>query len=323
MSNIKFYIATALAGLLISGCSTLSSVGDAVSGLNPFGNKNDQGEAIDDPNRISILELADTLEITGALQPSDVVLPDPVLQNDWAQSGGNSTHSMQRLTSDGSLDKAWTKDFGKGSSNKGRIVAPPVIQGDRLFVMDANSNVQALSADGGSRIWQHKVKINETGKTRRGRKSFIDRIRDPLSFSDAGGVDRHGVGGGLSIVGDVVYLTSGLGVIEALDASSGESLWRRELRVPLHSAPVVQGGRLFAITDDNELYALNANTGDTDWTYQGIVESARMLTLPAPAVVDEVVIAPFSSGELVALRVQNGGVLWPVSYTHLTLPTKA
>ena len=310
MSNIKFYIATALAGLLISGCSTLSSVGDAVSGLNPFGNKNDQGEAIDDPNRISILELADTLEITGALQPSDVVLPDPVLQNDWAQSGGNSTHSMQRLTSDGSLDKAWTKDFGKGSSNKGRIVAPPVIQGDRLFVMDANNNVQALSADGGSRIWQHKVKINETGKTRRGRKSFIDRVRDPLSFSDAGGVDRHGVGGGLSIVGDVVYLTSGLGVIEALDASSGESLWRRELRVPLHSAPVVQGGRLFAITDDNELYALNANTGDTDWTYQGIVESARMLTLPAPAVVDEVVIAPFSSGELVALRVQNGGVLW-------------
>jgi len=35
-----------------------------------------------------------------------------------------------------------------------------------------------------------------------------------------------------------------------------------------------------------------------------------MLTAPSPAVIDETVIAPFSSGELVALRVQNGGVLW-------------
>ena len=310
MSNIKFYIASVLAAAMISGCSTLETVGDRVSDLNPFGNNNDQGEAIDDPNRISILELADKLEVTGALQPSDVVLPDPILQNDWTQSGGNSTHAMQRLTSDGRLDKAWTKNFGKGSSNKGRIVAPPVIQGDRLYVMDANNNVKSLSTDSGSRIWDHKVKIDKAGKTRKGRKSFIERVRDPLSFTDSGGVDKHGIGGGLSVVDDVVYVTSGLGVIEALNASSGESLWRRELRVPLHSAPVVKDGRLFAITDDNELYALNATTGDTQWTYQGIVESARMLTLPAPAVVDEVVIAPFSSGELVALRVQNGGVLW-------------
>ena len=310
MSNIKFYIASALAGVLLSGCSTLSNVGDAVSGLNPFGGNDDQGEAIDDPNRISILELSESLVVSGALQPSDVVLPDPNLKNDWGQSGGNAAHSMQRLASDGSLDKAWTKDFGKGSSNKGRILAPPVIQGDRLFVMDANNTVQALSANGGKRIWQHKLKINETGKTRRGRKSLFERVKDPLSFGDSGGLDKHGVGGGLSVVGDTVYVTSGLGIVEALNATTGESLWRREIRVPLHSAPIVQGGRLFAITDDNELFAMNAATGDTQWTYQGIVESARMLTLPAPAVVDEVVIAPFSSGELVALRVQNGSVLW-------------
>jgi len=37
---------------------------------------------------------------------------------------------------------------------------------------------------------------------------------------------------------------------------------------------------------------MNAATGDVIWTYQGIVETARMLTAPAPAVVDEVVIAP-------------------------------
>ena len=306
----KAFPLSLMTALLISGCSTLETVGDTVSGLNPFGGNNSQGEAIDDPNRISILELSESLEITGALQPSDVVLPDPRPSNDWTQVGGNTAHVMQRLASDGNLDKAWSKSFGKGSSSKGRILAPPVIQGDRLFIMDAQNKVQAMSTDNGSRIWEHKVKIEDTGKTRRGRRSLLERVRDPLSFRDEGGIDKSGVGGGLAVVGDVVYLTSGLGVVEALDASTGESLWRSELRVPLHSAPAVHDGRLFAISDDNELFSFDAVTGETQWTYQAIVETARMLTLPAPAVVDEVVIAPFSSGELVALRVQNGGVLW-------------
>lgn len=311
MSKLKKFTLPLMAGVLLSGCSTLSSVGDTVSNLNPFGgNDSTQGEAVDDPNRISILQLSEELVVTGAIQPGDVILPDPLPTNDWTQVGGNSTHSLQRLTSDGSLDKAWSKDFGSGSSRKGRIVAPPVIQGDMIYVMDAKNTVRALSANGGSRIWQHKVEIEALGKTRRGKRSLLDRVRDPLSFRDEGGADKFGVGGGVSVDGNVVYVTSGLGVIEALDAGTGESLWRREIRVPLHSAPTVKNGRLFAISDDNELFALNAQTGETQWTYQGIVENARMLTLPAPAVIDEVVIAPFSSGELVALRVQNGGVLW-------------
>jgi len=176
--------------------------------------------------------------------------------------------------------------------------------------MDAKNTVQALTADSGKKIWSHKVQIEAKGKTRRGRKSLIERAKDPLSFRDEGGVDKTSVGGGLSIDGNVVYVTSGLGVIEALNASSGESIWRKEIRVPFHSAPAVYSGRVFAISDDNELFSFDADTGETQWTYQGIIESARMLTLPAPAVVDDVVIAPFSSGELVALRVQNGSVLW-------------
>lgn len=311
MNNMKTLPLSILTALVISGCSTLETVGDTVSSLNPFGGGDSlQGESYDDPSRISILELSETLEVTGALQPSDVILPDPLLSNDWAQVGGNRAHALQRLSSDGELDKAWSKTIGKGSSAKGRILAPPVIQGDRLYIMDANNEIQALNADNGSRIWKHKIEIEDTGKTRLGRRSLFERVKDPLSFRDEGGLDKSGVGGGVAIVGNVVYATSGLGVVEALDASTGESLWRQELRVPLHSAPTVGDGRVFAISDDNELFSFDAQTGETQWTYQALIETARMLTLPAAAVVDDVVIAPFSSGELVALRVQNGGVLW-------------
>jgi len=96
----------------------------------------------------------------------------------------------------------------------------------------------------------------------------------------------------------------------ALDAKTGSEIWSTETRTPLHSAPAVAGGRAFAVSDDNEIFAFDAATGQVLWTYQGIIETARMLTSPAPAVVDDVVLAPFASGELVALRAQNGGVLW-------------
>jgi len=83
----------------------------------------------------------------------------------------------------------------------------------------------------------------------------------------------------------------------------------------MHSAPTVSGGRLFALSDDNELIAYNATNGEVLWTYQGIIEDARMLTAPSPAVLDEVVVAPFASGEVVAFRVQNGSVLWQDALT--------
>jgi len=97
VNNIKTYSLSFTAALLLSACSTLSNVGDTVSGLNPFGGNNSQGELTDDPDRISILELSEKLVVTGELQPSDVVLPDPVLQNDWTQVGGNTSHSLQRV----------------------------------------------------------------------------------------------------------------------------------------------------------------------------------------------------------------------------------
>ena len=74
--------------------------------------------------------------------------------------------------------------------------------------------------------------------------------------------------------------------------------------------PPTCGQSVLTYADDNELFAFDADTGEVLWTYQGIIESARMLTAPSPAVIDDTVIAPFASGELVALRVQNGGVLW-------------
>jgi outer membrane protein assembly factor BamB len=304
---------SAAALLMLGGCSTLGGVGDALDAINPFSSSDEdakaaQGEVSDD--RISILELNETLQVSGTITPDQVTLPPVYANTDWPQVGGNPAHVVQHTGATGNFDRLWSKDVGKGSARKGRVVAPPVVAGGRIYTMDGRNRVTAMDANSGDRIWDFEVALEEREKTRVGRVGVVERVRDPLSFFDGSGTDKESVGGGVAVSDGKLFITSGLGVVMALDAQSGDEIWRRNTRVPMHSAPTSAGGRVFAVSDDNELFAFNANTGEVLWTYQGIVESARMLTAPSPAVVGDTVISGFASGELIAFRAQNGGVLW-------------
>ncbi len=293
---------------LLAGCSTISNVTDAI---NPFnGNKDGQEDITTDPERISILSLDDKLEIPGTMLPSEIVLPPLYTNPDWPQTGGYPTHAVQRTDAPGNLSRLWQRKIGKGSFRKGRVVASPIVADGRIYTMDAANRIVALDAETGSRIWNYKISVTSKGRTRQGGTSLIDRVRDPLTFGDRGGKDKEAVGGGVAYADGRVYVTSGYGVVAALDAVSGGEIWRVRTRTPMHSAPTVQGGRIFAVSDDNELFAFDTSNGNVLWTYQAIIETARMLTSPSPAVIDDVVLAPFSSGEIVALKAQNGGVLW-------------
>ena len=303
----RIILATLLSAMSLSACSTVNKV---TSAINPFDGKDTDSQVKTDPERISILSLDEKLAVAGSILPSEIVLPTAYTNSDWAQVGGYPTHAVQHTDAPGALKKQWSRDIGKGSSRKGRVVAPPIIAGGRIFVADGANKIVALDEATGKKIWEFKIKVSSKGKTRKGKVSIVDRVKDPLTFGDKGGKDKEAVGGGLAAADGRVFVTSGFGLISALDAQTGSEIWRTRTRTPMHSAPTVDNGRLFAISDDNELFALNADTGEVLWTYQAIIETVRMLTAPSPAVLGDVVVAPFSSGEVVALRVQNGSVLW-------------
>jgi outer membrane protein assembly factor BamB len=67
---------------------------------------------------------------------------------------------------------------------------------------------------------------------------------------------------------------------------------------------------VFAISIDNRLQALAASDGADLWQYSGLQESAGFVNGNSPAGADQYVVAPFSSGELVALRIDNGRPVW-------------
>lgn len=107
-----------------------------------------------------------------------------------------------------------------------------------------------------------------------------------------------------------VYVASGYRFVAALDAATGKELWRTPVSAPIHAAPTVSGGKVIVVSTDNELQTFDAATGRPDWTYQALIEPARILAASSPAVSNGTVVASFASGELIALQAANGNDLW-------------
>ncbi|HUO11950.1 MAG TPA: PQQ-binding-like beta-propeller repeat protein, partial [Caulobacteraceae bacterium] len=188
---------------------------------------------------------------------------------------------------------AWRKSFGKGSTRREHVLAPPIMADGKVFVMDAGADVSAHDARTGDQIW----KVNLRPKSKREREAF---------------------GGGLAYANGKLYVDSGFRLVAELDPETGRTLWLTRTAAPIHDAPTVADGRVYTIDVDDELQTFNAANGTPDWTYQALTEPARMLVASSPAVSNGTLVASFASGELVALRTDNGTELWNQPLSHTT-----
>ena len=96
----------------------------------------------------------------------------------------------------------------------------------------------------------------------------------------------------------------------ALNPQNGEINWTVKISAPSRAAPTVIDNRVFVVTIDNQIFAFNAEDGDQLWSYQGLDSQAGLVGMASPAANRDIVVPAFSSGELYALRVENGSVAW-------------
>ena len=98
--------------------------------------------------------------------------------------------------------------------------------------------------------------------------------------------------------------------LHALRPQKGGFLWRQSVGGPMRSAPTARGGRVFAITIDNKLVALNAATGKLCGRMSPPPRPRACSEVPARRRTANLLVAPFSSGEIAALHDDNGRILW-------------
>jgi outer membrane protein assembly factor BamB len=271
--------------LLVSACV-------ALAGCSMFGGKKKELSEEEKKSRYNLSVMDEKLVPDPKFAETTVSLPAPVPAADWSQSGVTSAKLPGHVDAAPAFKVDWRADIGGGSTRVKRLVAAPVVKDKRIYVIDANQRVSALDADTGRKIWSEQLKaINKK--------------------------DDYAVGGGLAVAGDKLIVPSGFGYVAALSLADGKEIWRRHTDSPMSGSPAILGDRGYVTSTNNEIYALDLNNGEVLWTDQAIAESARVLSSPSPAATNEILVAPYSSGELIAYLPANGRRLWQDTLTTI------
>ncbi|HWD50673.1 MAG TPA: PQQ-binding-like beta-propeller repeat protein [Rhizomicrobium sp.] len=300
MSKTKLSLALCVvAAFTLSGCEAIDAVSDLThTWFHSTKKSTIKGE------RISIMDLDDSLKPDPTLADVPVVLPTPYKNPEWPEPGGYASNAMYHLEANGPLAIAWQADAGKGSDAASRLTAPPIVAGGRVFMLDADTHLYVFDARTGKPLW------NEDVGPKTGRKNFWNKMSLGLMGKDTRIDPSKGFGGGVAFDNGRLFVTTGFGSIIALNPTNGKQIWKTDLDVPIVNAPVANGGRVFVSSQDNHFFAFAQIDGRQLWDHQGITENAGILESTSAAVAGEYVIAPYSSGELFALRVTNGKSAW-------------
>jgi outer membrane protein assembly factor BamB len=232
--------------------------------------------------RLPVLTQANGMEIDKDAPP--VSLPAAAANTAWPQPGGTPAHGGGNLALGANPRLAWRANIGAGSGYRQRITALPVVSGGRVFTMDADAVVRAFSAKDGTDLWRAST------------RSKTDRSTN--------------VGGGIAVVGETVYASTGRADVVALRAGTGERVWAARLPNAARSGPTVAEDRLFVPLLGDAVVCLSRADGKQLWVHQAGRVDLSSLGEPAPAYADGLLITGFGSGDLLALRGASGIVLW-------------
>jgi outer membrane protein assembly factor BamB len=119
--------------------------------------------------------------------------------------------------------------------------------------------------------------------------------------------NKHGQRLSPGLYGDVVYLAGTGGVVRAVDATSGRTIWQKQLSAELSAGASSDGSRVVVGGINGEVIALDAKDGETLWS---VAVSSEVLATPTLA--QDRVIVRSNDGLVHALSLSDGKTLWKV-----------
>ena len=167
----------------------------------------------------------------------------------------------------------WSSNAGKTD----QFDYTPALDASSAYVANAEGEITKLDSANGRQLWQ----VN---------------VGEPIS----GGV---GIGAGIVLVG------TSKGHVFAYDVS-GKQVWKSKLSSEILSVPRYFDGVVIARSGDNRIYGLDATDGSRKWVYER-TNPALTLRSSVGVVVDSgAVYAGFAGGKMVAIRADNGKLIW-------------
>ena len=282
--------------LVLSGCSYLPDW------LGSDDEKHLEGK------RISVLPDRQVLVADPALRNSIISVPAPQNNGAWYQGQAVSedgANIVRHVALKGNLKKRQSYTDASAPDDDVRLTSAPVVVGDIFVLLDGQGQLSAHHVTKlHKEIWQ--VDLRQLAIDA---QPAIERDSHwPHLFSST--KEEDFIGGNVSFVEGRVIATTGNGHVFAFDLVSGKLLWHRAMGMSIQSVPSGRNGTVYFVSSDNQLYALSLKDGVTQWTHSGIPQQTKILGAPAPVPLSDIVLVPYSSGELVALKQVNGFKLW-------------
>ncbi|WP_052761150.1 outer membrane protein assembly factor BamB [Sedimenticola thiotaurini] len=222
----------------------------------------------------------------------------------------------------------WSASIGDGADEQ-RVKLVPFVAGDRIYGASRSGTVRALEAATGRPVWSVDTELEISGGPGAGEGLVLfgtsnaevvaleqdtgqEKWRAQVS-SEVLSVPKAGRG--------VVVVHTIDGKLFGLDAENGAEKWVYDRSIPvltLHgsSSPVIVDGYVICGFASGKLVMLDLQKGDLLWEItvsapSGRSELERMVDIDGdPLVIGDVVYAVTYQGEMTAVSIQTGIVLW-------------
>lgn len=210
--------------------------------------------------------------------------PASVSNTDWAQSPVSPMVRVTNAALGQALKPLFSVGIGAGDGRKTRLNADPIVAGGRIFTMDANHQVRATGTSG-QQLWSANL--------------VPQRDKAP-----------EGQGGGLAYGDGKLFVSSGFGMLTALDPATGQMLWEQDLKNTATGAPSYRDGLVYVVSGDSTAWAIESDDGRVRWQFDGTKDFNNIAGAPAPAINDKYVVFAFGSGAVSAAFRQGGLQVW-------------
>ena len=200
----------------------------------------------------------------------------------FSDSEAENIAELQELSNQIQPQRLWSRDVGVGTDER-RLGLEPRVAAGTVYVADAEGQVQALDAGSGRTRWEVELDLPVSG--------------------------GPGVGSGKVLLGTID------GDVIALNTENGEERWRTRLTSEVLSVPAVSSSTVVVHTVDGKLFGLEATDGSERWRYEREVPSLTLRGTGSPVISGGAVYVGMAGGRLVALRLDNGGLIWDASIT--------
>ncbi|RKX93935.1 MAG: hypothetical protein DRP84_07780 [Spirochaetes bacterium] len=195
----------------------------------------------------------------------------------------------------------------------GDLENPFVLNGKRLFFFDIYNRLYSVNLADGKLMWIRDVNDEIIGQPFIVKNKIVIATQkgNILAFSEADGklimqydTERE-IAGGINFYNNLMIIAFKEGLIEAYNIYTGKKVWQFANTGFISVKPVVNKGKLFFGTWDNNFYSLDVKEGKLVWVnYVGSEVSRDFL------VFKNSIVLFLSGGEILSLNKQNGVIEW-------------